>query len=60
MVTDIEQVLEGAAKKGLINNADSHELEGTARIVLALYHGLAVQVIHDPQIMDNEQIYSVR
>src|ERR671917_1340434 len=49
-VTDIKEVLEDAAKHHLIRIQDSDELEGLARIILALYHGIALQLIHNPEM----------
>jgi len=56
-VDDIKEVLEGAAKDQLISIHDSDELEGLARIILALYHGIALQLIHNPEIGTNQKMW---
>ena len=56
-VADINEVLEGVAKRRLIRMQDSEELEGVARIILALYHGIALQLIHNPEISSNPKIW---
>jgi AcrR family transcriptional regulator len=56
-VADIKEVLEGAAKHQLINIHDSDELEGLARIILALYHGIALQLIHNPEVGSNQKMW---
>jgi AcrR family transcriptional regulator len=56
-VADIKEVLEGAAKHQLISIHDSDELEGLARIILALYHGIAFQAIHNPEISSNQKMW---
>lgn len=42
---DVKEVLESAAKQGLIGVRDTVDLEGLARIILELYHGIALQLI---------------
>ncbi len=54
---DIKEVLEGAAKNQLISIHDSDEVEGLARIILALYHGIALQLIHNPEISTNRKMW---
>jgi AcrR family transcriptional regulator len=54
---DIKEVLEGAAKQRLISVQDPVELEGLARIILALYHGIALQLIHNPDIGSNQRMW---
>lgn len=56
-VADIKVVLEGAAKQRLIRIQDPEELEGIACIILALYHGIALQLIHNPGISSNPKIW---
>jgi AcrR family transcriptional regulator len=56
---DIEGVLEGASKRKLIMVRDQAELEGLARIILAIYHGLALQLIHNPDVKTNERIWNI-
>jgi AcrR family transcriptional regulator len=56
-VADIKEVLEGVAKQRLIRIQDPEELEGVARIILALYHGIALQLIHNPEISSNPKIW---
>jgi hypothetical protein len=51
---DIKKVIETAAKKGVIGVRDPVELEGLARILLALYHGIALQLIHTSDIGNNQ------
>jgi AcrR family transcriptional regulator len=57
-VTDIKEVLEDAAKHHLIRIQDSDELEGLARIILALYHGIALQLIHNPEMSSNQKMWN--
>jgi AcrR family transcriptional regulator len=57
-VTDIKEVLEDAAKHHLIRMQDSDELEGLARIILALYHGIALQLIHNPEMSSNQKMWN--
>src|ERR671917_2213012 len=54
---DIKDVLEGAAKERLISVQDPAEYEGLARIILALYHGIALQLIHNPDIGSNQRMW---
>ena len=54
---DIKEVLEGAAKHQLIGIQDPAELEGLAHIILALYHGIALQLIHNPDIGSNQRMW---
>ena len=54
---DIKEVLDGAAKQRLIGVQDPVELEGLARIILALYHGIALQLIHNPDIGSNQRMW---
>src|SRR5918992_5978127 len=54
---DIKEVLEGAAKQRLIDVQDPVEFEGLARIILALYHGIALQLVHNPDIGSNQRMW---
>jgi TetR/AcrR family transcriptional regulator, fatty acid metabolism regulator protein len=54
---DIKEVLDGAAKQRLIGVQDPVELEALARIILALYHGIALQLIHNPDIGSNQRMW---
>ena len=54
---DIKEVLDGAAKQRLIGVQDPVELEGLARIILALYHGIALQLIHNPDMGSNQRMW---
>ncbi len=54
---DIKEVLEGASKQQLINIQDPAELEALAHIILALYHGIALQLIHNPDIGSNQRMW---
>jgi TetR/AcrR family transcriptional regulator, fatty acid metabolism regulator protein len=54
---DIKEVLEGAAKQRLISVQDPVELEALARIILALYHGIALQLMHNPDIGSNQRMW---
>jgi AcrR family transcriptional regulator len=54
---DIKEVLDGAAKQRLIGVQDPVELEGLARIILALYHGIALQLIHNADIGSNQRMW---
>ena len=54
---DIKEVLEGAAKQRLIDVQDPVEFEGLACIILALYHGIALQLIHNPDIGSNQRMW---
>jgi AcrR family transcriptional regulator len=56
-VADIKEVLEGVAKQRLIRIQNPEELEAVARIILALYHGIALQLIHNPEISSNPKIW---
>jgi AcrR family transcriptional regulator len=56
-IADIKEVLEGAAKQRLISVQDPIELEGLGRIILALYHGIALQLIHNPDIGSNQRMW---
>lgn len=53
----IKEVLDGAAKQRLIGVQDPVELEGLARIILALYHGIALQLIHNPDMGSNQRMW---
>lgn len=57
-ITDIKEVLDGAAKQEIIRIQDPVELEALARIIIALYHGIALQVIHNPDINKNWKMWS--
>jgi AcrR family transcriptional regulator len=56
-IADIKEVLEGAAKQRLISVQDPIELEGLGRIILALYHGITLQLIHNPDIGSNQRMW---
>ena len=56
-IDDIKDVLEDAANRRLIRIKDQAELEGLAHIILALYHGLALQLIHNPDIRTNDKMW---
>jgi AcrR family transcriptional regulator len=56
-IADIKEVLDSAAKQRLIGVQDPVELEGLARIILALYHGIALQLIHNPDIGSNQRMW---
>ena len=56
-IDDIKDVLEDAANRRLIRLEDQVKLEGLAHIILALYHGLALQLIHNPDISTNDKIW---
>lgn len=56
-VGDIKEVLENAAKRGLIAIRNPSEIEAVSRIILALYHGLALQLMHNPSISDNQELW---
>ncbi len=58
-ISDIRDVLEGASKRNLVRIEDNAELEGLARVILALYHGLALQLIHNPDIKTNEKMWNI-
>ena len=53
-MADVKVVLESAAKQGLIGVRDPVELEGLARIILASYHGIVLQLFHSPDIGSNQ------
>ena len=55
---DVKEVLESAAKQGLIGVRDPFELEGLARIILALYHSIELQLIHNPEIGNNQMMWN--
>ena len=54
---DIKEVLDSGAKQRLIGVQDPVELEGLARIILALYDGIALQLIHNPDIGSNQRMW---
>ncbi len=56
-IDDIKDVLEEAANRRLIRIDDPVQLQGLAHIILALYHGLALQLIHNPDIRTNDKIW---
>ena len=56
-IADIQEVLEDAARQGFVGVQDPVELEGLARIILALYHGIALQLIHNPDIRTNQKMW---
>ncbi len=56
-IDDIKDVLEDAANRRLIRIKDQVQLEGLAHIILALYHGLALQLIHNPDIRTNDKMW---
>jgi AcrR family transcriptional regulator len=56
-IDDIKDVLEDAANRRLIRLEDQVKLEGLAHIILALYHGLALQLIHNPDISTNDKMW---
>ncbi len=56
-IDDIKDVLEDAANRKLIRFEDQVQLEGLARIILALYHGLALQLTHNPDISTNDKMW---
>ena len=56
-IDDIKDVLEDAANRRLIRLEDQVQLEGLAHIILALYHGLALQLIHNPDIRTNDKMW---
>ena len=58
-IADIKGVLDSASRQNLIRVEDEAELEGLARIILALYHGLALQFIHNPDIKTNERMWHI-
>jgi hypothetical protein len=58
-IVDIKGVLDSASKQNLIRVEDKAELEGLTRIILALYHGLALQLIHNPDIKTDEKMWNV-
>ena len=56
-IDDIKDVLEEAANRKLIRIEDQVQLRGLAHIILALYHGLALQLIHNPDIRTNDKMW---
>ena len=56
-IDDIKDVLEDAANRRLIRLEDQVKLESLAHIILALYHGLALQLIHNPDIRTNDKMW---
>ena len=56
-IDDIKDVLEEAANRRLIRIEDQVQLQGLAHIILALYHGLALQLIHNPDIQTNDKMW---
>lgn len=56
-IDDIKDVLEEAANRRLIRIEDQVQLQGLAHIILALYHGLALQLIHNPDIRTNDKMW---
>ena len=49
-------LLEFAAKMGVIK-IDPAESEGIVRILLAMYHGLAMQLLSNPKKVDDEKMW---
>ncbi len=58
-VNDIKEVLENAARRGLVATGNPSEIEAVSRIILALYHGLALQLMHNPSISDNKKLWDI-
>jgi AcrR family transcriptional regulator len=58
-IDDIKDVLEDAANRKIIRIEDHVQLGGLAHIILALYHGLALQLIHNPDIRTNDKMWSL-
>ena len=56
-IDDIKDVLEEATNRSLIRIEDQVQLQGLAHIILALYHGLALQLIHNPDIRTNDKMW---
>ena len=56
-LNDIKDVLEDAANRRLIRIEDQVQVQGLAHIILALYHGLALQLIHNPDIRTNDKMW---
>lgn len=56
-IDDIKDVLEEAANRRLIRIEDQVQLQGLAHIILALYHGLSLQLIHNPDIRTNDKMW---
>ena len=56
-IDDIKDVLEEAANRRVIRIEDQVQLRGFAHIILALYHGLALQIIHNPDIRTNDKMW---
>jgi AcrR family transcriptional regulator len=56
-IGDIKDVLEEAANRRVIRIEDQVQLQGLAHIILALYHGLALQLIHNPDIRTNDKMW---
>jgi AcrR family transcriptional regulator len=47
----------GLARMAGIVTIGPEELEGTVRVILALYHGLAIQLLTSPEKIDDEAIW---
>lgn len=56
-IDDIKDVLDEAANRRLIRIEDPVQLQGLTHIILALYHGLALQLIHNPDIGTNDKMW---
>jgi hypothetical protein len=57
-IDDIKDVLEDAADRKIIWIGDQVPLGALSHIILALYHGLALPLIHNPDIRTNDKIWS--
>ena len=53
----LKTLLEFAARMGVIK-IDPAESEGIVRILLAMYHGLAMQLLNDPKKVDDEKMWA--
>lgn len=53
----LKKLLQLASSVGLIKVNDSSEFEGLVRLLLALYHGLAIQLLTNPEKVDDKKMW---
>lgn len=53
----LKKLLQLASSVGLIKVSDSSEFEGLVRLILAMYHGLAIQLLTNPEKVDDKKMW---
>lgn len=56
-ISRLKTLVEFAARVGIIK-ADPSEAEGIVRTLLAMYHGLAMQLLSDPKKVDDQKVWA--